>query len=669
MKLALSELRKLIKSNLLLEDSEQVFAQFVYDMEELVKRAGSFKQETIDDVVAHQPPEEQEQVRQRLYKLRDKAHGSVLSKYPNVNPEDIKQILTRARQKSDSDGSSYADNVISFTRNYWSSNITQGGSFATADPESRGAGARSIDNILKQSWKTAASEYPEFWESFEVFHAVGGVTGAADNVDVSTALNFYKQYRDSADSNELSCYGWSGDKPTTSNSLNPGIKGIINSNTMWREQKFHFSMLGDITFAGSHDILTQWLKLKPEDQENFEKSGDFTRIISGGTKDIIAGPDDELLSGQDFYNEIILDNWQVGDYVVVPTIIDDIMGKRSSQRISQLLANGMERLGKTGQFSDLTPLDIVMIYSERSGADRSRDAGIKGYLNDVYHDLLKPEDSFGKDYAVVDFMFELHNDGVVIFNPKGEVLNNDIAFFMSIDQKIRKGFEGDRKEIDKIVLRGDGYYKKYIDELRPKIKDMLRSGQLFVKSRRSGYTDPLSLEREKAYQKGYDAAQTNEQAIEKYSDPRQIPSLYFNDPEEGVTQLMYDLDKLFRVIELSKSFVPKAKQVPPSSKKPENPVLYWAYKEDLDAGKKQYGKSQGSDLVTWINSGGESTSGDILVWNNPQKKWFRPKNHPSLKPLFASQPSFADRSGKAYPSRQLRESKMYENIIKELLKI
>ena len=74
MKLTLRELRKIVKSNLLLEDSEQVFAQFIYDMEQIAKRGTSFKEETIEDVVANQPPEKQDQVRQRLYNLRDRTH-------------------------------------------------------------------------------------------------------------------------------------------------------------------------------------------------------------------------------------------------------------------------------------------------------------------------------------------------------------------------------------------------------------------------------------------------------------------------------------------------------------------------------------------------------------------------------------------------------------------
>jgi hypothetical protein len=678
MKLNLSELRKIVRSNLLLEDSEQVFAQFIYDMEELVKRASSFKQETIDDVVANQPPEEQAQVRQRLYKLRDKSHASVLSKYPNVNPEDIKQILTRARQKSDSDGSSYAQNVIDFTRSYWSDNVVSVGSFATADPKNRGTDARSIDNILKQSWKKAASEHPDFWNKFESWHAVGGITGNANSIDASVGLKFYNQNKDGVNTNELSCYGWHGNNPTTNVSLNSGITDIINSNSTWSETKIHFKMLGDITFAASHDILTQWLKLKQEDQEDFVKSGDFTRILSSGTKDIIAGPKDRLLSGQDFYNEIILDNWKIGGYVVLPKAISEKFSTRALDPILRGMQAAASELKIEFDTESMSPIELVQVYQK--GKFHYNDGGPQGFLlstYDVLRDNKSPDEVF-QDFSLFKFVQTLIKDGVIIFNTSGNELTNQINLVFKLRSKMIAGFE-DRPAVDKLTMDNFVYFDKYKPEILEKIREMIRKN---VVTRRG---EPIRQYLKKEYGYKIDNMSNIEIAnmyikdeFDRHKDGHALRALSYKD-YNGNEYILNSIDNIERAVESYDTGPPipddiddmsleTLKSLPPPKEPENNPGIWWSWLTSLETGKKEWERADAKGMAGWVRQGG-SSRGDVLVWDESlpasEQEWQKPRENKNIQAWL----NYEDLKRKRKSAIELNENKMYEKILKKLLKI
>ena len=176
-----------------------------------------------------------------------------------------------------------------------------------ADPASRTGSAKIIDKLMKHIWQSEAKNYTNFWENFETWHAVGGITDASEGIDYSIYKNFPAIMLD-----ELSCYGAPG---SSTDKLNTKIQEImLNNPGLGWDEKVHFRIKGDITFAAHFDIVTEWLKLKKENsKENFKKHADFSRIALN-SESLIVGPEDKItdktVTGNN-YNEIVVQGGSV----------------------------------------------------------------------------------------------------------------------------------------------------------------------------------------------------------------------------------------------------------------------------------------------------------------------------------------------------------------------
>ena len=140
-----------------------------------------------------------------LKKLRGKLVAKIQGDFPGtIDINQIDEIIDNAKQLSDSDPINYpyAETVIKLANSVWSSNVgrarhadaTHGGhSLAAADPKARGVVAKSLDRTLKYAWKKEAEqpENKEFWNNFEVWHAIGGIVGeSGGNINHEVAIGF-----------------------------------------------------------------------------------------------------------------------------------------------------------------------------------------------------------------------------------------------------------------------------------------------------------------------------------------------------------------------------------------------------------------------------------------------------------------------------------------------
>ena len=310
MKITKRDIKKLIKESLLKEDSADAYARFVQNMEKLAvfseKSAGMsyYKKEN---------PE----LYERMKALRQRIVKKVQGDFPGTLDLDIiNGVISTARKAKKEDPSiDYGAKVIELSDNVWFNNINKGisraehdgRSFYTADPKARGVMAKSLDRTLKYAWKQEAEqpENKDYWNDFEVWHAMGGIVGVGGSgFNHNTVFQFLKDFK-ANNPHELSAYGHPG---KSDDSLNSGVSKIINNSRGWKD-KVHIRLDGEITFAANFDITTQWLSLKDEDTEEFEKAADFNKLLTGGGsgyEGMITGPKDKIIGGQDTYNEIVI---------------------------------------------------------------------------------------------------------------------------------------------------------------------------------------------------------------------------------------------------------------------------------------------------------------------------------------------------------------------------
>lgn len=232
-------------------------------------------------------------------KLNQRDYEDFIEKYslsPDLNPDEIVAIV----KNSETDEQILQKLQGLYTKITVSNSPNQ--QFQAADPKSRVGSAKIIDKLMKQIWQSEAKNYPDFWSNFETWHAVGGIVGG-ENVDYSVYYNFPNSYM----LDELSCYGAPGN---SSDTLNPLIQEMmLNNPGLGWATKVHFRIKGDITFAAHYDIVTEWLKLKKEnDPNNFKKHANFAKIALN-SESLIVGPEDKITDKEitgDNYNEIVV---------------------------------------------------------------------------------------------------------------------------------------------------------------------------------------------------------------------------------------------------------------------------------------------------------------------------------------------------------------------------
>lgn len=232
-------------------------------------------------------------------KLNQRDYEDFIEKYnlsPELNPDEIVAIV----KSSETDEQILQKLQGLYTKITVSNSPNQ--QFQAADPKSRVGSAKIIDKLMKQIWQSEAKNYTDFWSNFETWHAVGGIVGG-ENVDYNVYYNFPNSYM----LDELSCYGAPGN---SSDELNPLIQEMmLNNPGLGWATKVHFRIKGDITFAAHYDIVTEWLKLKKEnDPNNFKKHANFSKIALN-SESLIVGPEDKITDKEttgDNYNEIVV---------------------------------------------------------------------------------------------------------------------------------------------------------------------------------------------------------------------------------------------------------------------------------------------------------------------------------------------------------------------------
>ena len=231
--------------------------------------------------------------------LNQRDYEDFIEKYnlsPDLNPDEIVAIV----KNSETDEQILQKLQALYTK--ITDDNSQNQNHKAADPESRVGSAKIIDKFMKKIWQSEAKNYPDFWSNFETWHAVGGIVGG-ENVNYSVYYNFPNSYV----LDELSCYGAPGN---SSDKLNPLIQEMmLNNPGLGWASKVHFRIKGDITFAAHYDIVTEWLKLKKEnDPDNFKKHANFS-LIALNSESLIVGPEDKIIdpsNTKNNYNEIIV---------------------------------------------------------------------------------------------------------------------------------------------------------------------------------------------------------------------------------------------------------------------------------------------------------------------------------------------------------------------------
>jgi len=300
-------IKKLIKESLLKEASTDAYARFVQNMEKLAL----FSEKSLS--MKHYK-EENPELFERMKALGQRIVKKIQGDFPGTLELDaLYAVINTARKAKKEDPSiDYGAKVIELSDNLWFNSIDRGvsraeGSFYTADPKARGVMAKSLDRTLKYAWKQEADqpENKDYWDNFEVWHAVGGIVGVGGGgFNHNTVFQFLNDFKTN-NPHELSAYGHPG---KSDDSLNSGVSKIIDNSRGWQD-KVHIRLDGEITFAANFDITTQWLSLKDEDTEEFEKAADFNKLLTGGGsgyEGMITGPKDKIIGGQDTYNEIVI---------------------------------------------------------------------------------------------------------------------------------------------------------------------------------------------------------------------------------------------------------------------------------------------------------------------------------------------------------------------------
>ena len=331
MKITEYKIKRMIKEALLREDSMDAYARFVHNMERLALFS---ERSAVMKSYKNKNPEMYEKVKALGQKLIKKVQGDFPGK---LDVDKINSIIRLAREEKRKNPSiSYPETVVEYSKQLWSNNInrdiSRAGTFTSADPRTRGEFAKSIDRTLKYAWKQEADqpENKRFWDNFEVWHAVGGIVGGgATGFDHDVLFQFLEAFKTS-NPNELSGYGHSG--KSDKKMLNPGINNIIRNTSIWHDN-VHVRLDGEITFAANFDITTQWLSLKDEDTEEFEKAGDLTKLLKDNDlSGMITGPRDIQISGDDSYNEIVIKDSRA-TAIVFPQDFFDLIKKIGSLKI------------------------------------------------------------------------------------------------------------------------------------------------------------------------------------------------------------------------------------------------------------------------------------------------------------------------------------------------
>jgi len=307
-------------------------------------------------------------------------------------------IIEKAKKEKEKNPSlDYGARVIEISNTVWSNNMgdsrstKEGFGLAAADPKARGEVTKAIDRTLKYAWKQEKNEpkNKEFWDNFESWHCVGGIAYSAGEISFEDLFTFFDLFK-SNNPDELSGYGWDGRKSSSDDKkMNPGVQSVINTTKGWPE-KFHVKLSGDVTFAAAFDITTQWLSYKEEDSGDFEKAGDFSKMLNRGKYGgLITGPDDDLLSGHDTYNEIVIKDSKL-DGISVP----NSMINKLEEQIGDHGGLGFDTIGRVISLSVLydslkngdiktAANDLIAIADDRSHYKTGYSAGftqIKDYL-------------------------------------------------------------------------------------------------------------------------------------------------------------------------------------------------------------------------------------------------------------------------------------------------
>lgn len=400
-------IKKLVRESidrLILEKSQDVYSEFVKEIKNFAKIAS-----------------------ERDISSYDYQH--FLKKYnlkPDLDPKEIIDIVNLS--KNDQELIANLKSLYTGITDANSSNTT----LQAADPESRVGSASVIDKIMKKIWQSEAKKYPDFWANFETWHAVGGIVGG-EKIDYSVYHNFPRNMTD-----EISCYGAPG---MSGESLNPAIHTMMlsNPNLGW-ESKVHFRIKGSINFAAHYDIVTEWLKLKKEnDREAFQKHANFSKIASN-SESLIVGPSDKITNPyqtKDNYNEVIVGPGFVsGICCNILAMLGLGAVKHENFEYEILQALPFTDKNSIDSYYEITDLkkkkEVEFKYSKRMRGATSR------LQLDILQNFVKMIDT------------KLHETHPIYDIVTGRKLSNELIFLLKENAKIMEGFIKIKK--DKSVL-------------------------------------------------------------------------------------------------------------------------------------------------------------------------------------------------------------------------
>jgi len=300
---------------IILERSENVYKSIFDDINDYFSTL-KFTPEKIDKLVKNKP--ELEKKADKYKKIVKRKLNKILDQY-NMSEQDMRSVIAVGESKGGT-----TETVLSALQMLYDKE--SGSGFERAETTGRSKFAKRFDQILQNAWKEEANKHPEFWESFETWHGINAFKEGKESREPKALIKAFidimtgQYWKTSSD--DFSTYGWDGTKNQTSKTkVNPGIMQITN-NLSPIKQVICVKIKGDIKFAGSHDILTQWTQLAKEKDADFQKFADFSTLMrKGGIKGLITGPDDKLLHGADPYNEIVVDNWKLDNYIILPPSI------------------------------------------------------------------------------------------------------------------------------------------------------------------------------------------------------------------------------------------------------------------------------------------------------------------------------------------------------------
>ena len=446
---------------IILERSENVYKSIFKDIDDYFSTL-KFTPENIDKLVKNKP--ELEKKADKYKEIVKRKLNKILSQY-NMSEDDMLSVIAIGVSKG---GTTEA--VLEGLQILYDKESEAG--FDRAKADGRSKFAQNFDQKLQNAWKKEANKHPEYWKSFETWHGINAFKQGEENKEPKALIKAFidimtgQYYKTSSD--DFSTYGWDGTKNQTSKTkVNPGIIKITN-NTHPLRKVICVKIKGDIKFAGSHDILTQWTQLAKEKDANFQKYADFSTLMSkGGIEGLITGPDDKLLGGGDPYNEIVVKNWKLDNYVILPpTIINEFSFEKEYHRAFPIINAIIKANSMSNDINDF----ILNQYKYVGPVSRYARSGIYNTLMVDFNFLLrciaKENDRITKALQTMKLRFK-KLDHLLTFSQYLQPYN----VFDQNNNNITENIQKFRRAIE--IMK---YMTKQVTDRSHKIKPYVRAG-------------------------------------------------------------------------------------------------------------------------------------------------------------------------------------------------